>query len=31
MGERILHAVKEHAAGCDQYDDITLLCFGRTA
>jgi serine phosphatase RsbU (regulator of sigma subunit)/pSer/pThr/pTyr-binding forkhead associated (FHA) protein len=30
LGERILQAVKEHAAGCSQHDDITLVCFGRT-
>ena len=29
LGERILQAVKKHAAGCSQYDDITLVCFGR--
>jgi sigma-B regulation protein RsbU (phosphoserine phosphatase) len=31
MGERILQAIKEHAAGCAQNDDITLVCLGRTA
>ncbi len=31
LGERIVQAVKDHAAGCSQYDDITLVCFGRTA
>jgi serine phosphatase RsbU (regulator of sigma subunit) len=30
LGERIVQAVKEHTAGCSQYDDITLVCFGRT-
>jgi serine phosphatase RsbU (regulator of sigma subunit)/pSer/pThr/pTyr-binding forkhead associated (FHA) protein len=30
LGQRILLAVEEHAAGCSQYDDITLVCFGRT-
>jgi len=29
-GESILDAVRRHAAGCTQSDDITLLCFGRT-
>jgi phosphoserine phosphatase RsbU/P len=31
LGERVLQAVKEHAAGCAQYDDLTLVCVGRTA
>lgn len=31
LGERIVQAVKDHAAGCSQHDDITLVCFGRTA
>jgi sigma-B regulation protein RsbU (phosphoserine phosphatase) len=30
VGESILDAVRRHAAGCTQSDDITLLCFGRT-
>ncbi len=30
LGEQILQAVKAHAAGRDQHDDITLVCFGRT-
>jgi serine phosphatase RsbU (regulator of sigma subunit) len=30
VGQAILDAVRGHAAGCDQSDDITLLCFGRT-
>jgi serine phosphatase RsbU (regulator of sigma subunit) len=30
VGESILDAVRRHAAGRDQSDDITLLCFGRT-
>jgi serine phosphatase RsbU (regulator of sigma subunit)/pSer/pThr/pTyr-binding forkhead associated (FHA) protein len=30
LGQRILQTVQEHAAGCSQYDDITLVCFGRT-
>ena len=28
-GEAILAAVHEHASGRSQFDDITLLCFGR--
>jgi sigma-B regulation protein RsbU (phosphoserine phosphatase) len=31
LGERILSAVRDHAAGRPQYDDITLVCFGRQA
>lgn len=30
LGERILGAVQDHAAGCSQFDDITLVCMGRT-
>jgi phosphoserine phosphatase RsbU/P len=30
LGERILQAVKDHAAGFTQNDDITLVCFSRT-
>jgi phosphoserine phosphatase RsbU/P len=30
LGSRILEAVKQHAEGCAQHDDITLVCFGRT-
>jgi sigma-B regulation protein RsbU (phosphoserine phosphatase) len=30
VGESIRDAVGRHAAGRDQSDDITLLCFGRT-
>jgi sigma-B regulation protein RsbU (phosphoserine phosphatase) len=30
-GEQLLHAVKKHTAGCDQNDDITVVCFGRAA
>jgi serine phosphatase RsbU (regulator of sigma subunit)/pSer/pThr/pTyr-binding forkhead associated (FHA) protein len=29
--ERIVKAVKQHAAGRPQHDDITLACLGRTA
>ncbi len=28
-GERLIRAVKQHASGCSQNDDITLVCFGR--
>ena len=27
--ERLLNAVKQHALGCKQHDDITVACFGR--
>jgi serine phosphatase RsbU (regulator of sigma subunit)/pSer/pThr/pTyr-binding forkhead associated (FHA) protein len=30
-GDRLLLAVKQHAAGCAQHDDITLVCFGRVS
>jgi serine phosphatase RsbU (regulator of sigma subunit) len=30
LGDRIVKAVKVHAAGQNQHDDITLVCFGRT-
>ena len=29
LGERIVKAVKQHAAGRDPHDDITLACLGR--
>lgn len=29
LGEQTLDAVKAHAAGREQHDDITLVCFGR--
>jgi serine phosphatase RsbU (regulator of sigma subunit) len=31
LGQRLVDAVRAHAAGGAQYDDITLLCFGRPA
>lgn len=31
LGERVVDAVQQHAQGGAQYDDITLVCFGRTA
>ena len=30
LAERIVKAVKQHAAGRSQHDDIALVCFGRT-
>jgi serine phosphatase RsbU (regulator of sigma subunit) len=30
MGEKVIKAVKQHALGCKQHDDITIVCFGRT-
>jgi sigma-B regulation protein RsbU (phosphoserine phosphatase) len=30
-GEHLVQAVKRHASGCSQIDDITVVCFGRTA
>jgi serine phosphatase RsbU (regulator of sigma subunit)/pSer/pThr/pTyr-binding forkhead associated (FHA) protein len=30
MGQRLIAAVKQHALGCKQHDDITVVCFGRT-
>jgi serine phosphatase RsbU (regulator of sigma subunit) len=29
FGKRLVDAVQRHAIGGPQYDDITLLCFGR--
>jgi phosphoserine phosphatase RsbU/P len=29
LGRRLLSAVEEHAAGSGQFDDITVVCFGR--
>jgi sigma-B regulation protein RsbU (phosphoserine phosphatase) len=31
FGQRLVSAVQRHATGGPQYDDITLLCFGRPA
>ena len=31
VGEAILATVREHASGRSQFDDITLVCFGRSA
>lgn len=30
LGERVIKAVKQHAAGRSQHDDIALVCFGRS-
>ncbi len=29
MGERLIAAVKQHALGCKQHDDLTVVSFGR--
>jgi serine phosphatase RsbU (regulator of sigma subunit) len=29
IGQRIIAAVRQHAQGCKQHDDITVVCFGR--
>jgi serine phosphatase RsbU (regulator of sigma subunit) len=31
LGQRLVEAVQRHALGGPQYDDITLICFGRPA
>jgi len=31
MAERVVNAVKQHALGCRQHDDITVAAFGRIA
>jgi phosphoserine phosphatase RsbU/P len=31
LGERLVRAIQRHAKSGPQYDDITLLCFGRAA
>ncbi len=30
VGKRLVAAVRQHALGCKQHDDITVVCFGRT-
>ncbi len=30
LGERVVKAVNQHAAGRSPHDDLTLVCFGRT-
>jgi sigma-B regulation protein RsbU (phosphoserine phosphatase) len=29
VGERLVQAVKKHALGCKQHDDLSIVCFGR--
>jgi serine phosphatase RsbU (regulator of sigma subunit) len=31
LGERLVTAVKQYSLGCQQRDDITVVCFGRSA
>lgn len=31
LGEQLLRAIDQHAAGCRQFDDTTLVCFGRVS
>jgi serine phosphatase RsbU (regulator of sigma subunit)/pSer/pThr/pTyr-binding forkhead associated (FHA) protein len=31
LGQRIIRAVEKHAREAEQYDDITLICLGRSA
>jgi sigma-B regulation protein RsbU (phosphoserine phosphatase) len=31
LGQRLVDAIQRHALGGPQYDDITLICFGRPA
>ncbi len=31
MGDRLVKAIRQHAAGRNPHDDVTLVCFGRTA
>ena len=30
LGRQLIKAIEQHATGRSQYDDITLVCFGRT-
>src|SRR5207237_1046724 len=30
LGRSVIKAIEKHATGRSQYDDITLVCFGRT-
>jgi serine phosphatase RsbU (regulator of sigma subunit) len=30
MGDQLIEAVRQHAAGRSQHDDITLVCLGRS-
>jgi serine phosphatase RsbU (regulator of sigma subunit) len=29
VGHKLVQAVKQHSLGCNQHDDITVVCFGR--
>jgi len=31
MGDRLVAAIRQHALGCKQHDDITIVCFGRVS
>jgi serine phosphatase RsbU (regulator of sigma subunit)/pSer/pThr/pTyr-binding forkhead associated (FHA) protein len=31
MGARLVKAIEQHSLGCKQHDDITIVCFGRSA
>jgi sigma-B regulation protein RsbU (phosphoserine phosphatase) len=31
LGQRLVKAVESHSAGRSQYDDLTLITFGRTS
>jgi phosphoserine phosphatase RsbU/P len=31
LGDRLVKAIQRHSTGVPPYDDITLVCFGRTA
>ncbi|MFN4259890.1 MAG: SpoIIE family protein phosphatase [Gemmataceae bacterium] len=31
LGERLVQAVKQHSLGRHQFDDLTLVCFGRSS
>src|SRR5476649_2663473 len=31
LAQRLVEAIQKHAVGGPQYDDITLICFGRPA
>lgn len=29
VGQRLVQALKQHALGCKQHDDVSIVCFGR--
>lgn len=31
LGNRLVQTVERHSTGCQQQDDVTIVCFGRTA